>query len=208
MTENKKTKRKEKLDAEVQVSEIEGQMILEEGKELYTGMLESKQEIDLMLQEMARQRNILQKMIGNVETELGTAVKEQAKINLVLRKIPENLEKKMEEIVPKIAQELDKVYEGKIEKYGEMTIDCINKLDDLRNATNRFETQRKRKFFFGLIATLILSASVAVGGAHQVLKYYPNHVHFNDTKDVLIEKSNVTFWGAKNVLNNSNNKKR
>ena len=116
MTENKKTKRKEKLDAEVQVSEIEGQMILEEGKELYTGMLESKQEIDLMLQEMARQRNILQKMIGNVETELGTAVKEQAKINLVLRKIPENLEKKMEEIVPKIAQELDKVYEGKIEK--------------------------------------------------------------------------------------------
>jgi len=202
-----KTKTKEKLATEIQISEIDGQLILEEGKELYTGMLESKQEIDLMLQEMTKQRNILQQMIGSIDTELRSAIKEQEKANLVLRKIPENIEHKMEKIVPKVAEELDKVYEGKIEKYSEMTLDCINKLDDLRNATTSFEAGQKRKFFFSLIATFILAASTAVGGTFLVLEYHPNHVQFNGVKDVIIKQSDVIVWGADKVLN-KNKKQR
>jgi hypothetical protein len=201
----KNPKIKEDPNTEIKISEIEGHIILEEGKELYTVMLESKQEVDLMLQEMAKQRNVLNQMMENVKTRLEVAVTGQEKANLVLRKIPESLERKIEEIVPKVAKELDKVYEEKVEKYSELTLECINKLDDLRQATSSFESGRKRRSFFNLIATSILTVSIAAGSAYLVLKYYPNQVHFNSATDVVIERSDVVFFGTKKVLNNNKN---
>jgi len=130
--------------------------------------------------------------------------------NVMLQTVPKKLDSQIQELVPKIAMELDTINSKKIDDikkhYANQTQEQINslmeaqqKIHQLTENIKKIDRRRILNFFLGVI----ISSGIAVGGATYAASYmmqtFPTRVVINTPENIILYDSDVSLWGTDNV---------
>ncbi len=187
------------------------QKILEAAQELYVSILESKTEVTNVLESIDQRKDDLVKLFADAQKTISSLVKDLERNTLVLHQVPKKIDKRITDTVPEISievdriyqrkiDEVDKVYQRKAEEFTEITKDAASKLEKLQNNLAAFEEGRKKRFFFSFLLTMLCAGVVAGAASYTVLQKYPSKVFLRNTKSVVVEGSEVSFWGSGEIL--------
>ena len=181
--------------------------IVEEARGLYVSVLEAKNEVSNVLESIDERSDGLAKLLDAAHEKIGNLINKLEKNTLVLHQLPKKVDKKINDIIPEISVEVDKIYQKKIvkmdgiyqkkaEEINNLTKDAASKLENLQDNFTNLEQGRKKRFFINFLITMLFASGVSAASAYAVLKKYPTRVYVNNNKDVLVKDSEVSFWGS------------
>ncbi len=148
----------------------------------------------------------MQKHTSTLEQELNKF----KEYNVMLQTVPKKLDSQIQELIPKIALELDSINSKKIDEikkhYATQTQEQINSLTEAQQKINqltenikKIDRRRILNFFLGVI----ISSGIAVGGATYAASYmmqtFPTRVVIDKPENIILYDSDVGLWGTDNV---------
>ncbi len=142
----------------------------------------------------------LEKNISKLSREFKTKIEEMQKNNIILYQVPKKIEAKIDQMIPAIAVELDKVCQEKVKEYSEIVKDTAKELNDLKNDMQVTHKGQIRKRFYGFLINILCAGVVAAAASYTVLQKYPSKVFLRNAKSVVVEGSEVSFWDSGKIL--------
>jgi len=148
----------------------------------------------------------MQKHTSTLEQELNKF----KEYNVMLQTVPKNLESQIQELIPKIALELDSINDKKMDEiqkqYAKIEQEHYNslmaaeqKIHQLTENIKKIDRRRILNFFLGVI----ISSGIAVGGATYAASYmmqtFPTRVVIDKPENIILYDSDVGLWGTDNV---------
>ncbi len=170
------------------------------GIELYSKVLETSQEASELLEELSTQNTSLNENVENFSKRFKSIIDDMQKNNIILYQVPKKIDAKIDQMIPAIAVELDKVCQEKVKEYSEIVKDTAKELNDLKNDMQVTHKGQMRKRFYGFLINILCAGAVAAAASYTVLTYHPNKVFLRNAKSVVVEGSEVSFWGSGEVL--------
>lgn len=148
----------------------------------------------------------MQKHTSTLEQELNKF----KEYNVMLQTVPKKLESQIQELIPKIALELDSINGKKMDEmkkqyakieqeHHNSLMEAEQKIHQLTENIKKIDRRRILNFFLGVI----ISSGIAVGGATYAASYmmqtFPTRVVIDKPENIILYDSDVGLWGTDNV---------
>ena len=144
--------------------------------------------------------------IAETTTELDQKLKKLDETNFMLQSTPKKFTEKLEEIIPKIIEELkaEVLEQVKLVKtsnteelvqHAEFLRNMEHKLREYSDNVFRIEKKRVKMFFLGLTLSVLISVGASVYGASYMIKTFPTRVVINTPENIILYDSKVSLWG-------------
>ena len=164
-----------------------------------------KTEAKILAEAIEIQTDRFSKTMEQHKSTLEQDLQKLKEYNVMLQTIPKKLDSQIQELIPKIAMELDTINSKKIDDikkhYATQTQEQINLLNEAQYKINqlvekikRVDRRRISNFFLGII----ISSGIAVGGAtyaaSYMIKTFPTRVVINTPENIILYDSKVSLW--------------
>lgn len=148
-------------------------------------------------------------------------IKSIEKETVLLHSLPKKLSAQINEIVPDIATEINKLHQNILENqnkefnetaasfkqlqeayYKKQTVsldDATLRLSELKEKIEKIDSQRIKRYFLGFGVVLIVSVLASLGATYAMIKMFPQRVQIESPNNVTVQESEVSLWSSKNV---------
>ena len=128
-----------------------------------------------------------------------------------LSDIPLKLTKQLNENIPSIAAELErlmqqsqeksaKFFEEQIRNQNKAINDAASRLTEIKNEVLTIDKKRFTRSALALLGTIIMSALTSGLISYVLVENFPHNVTLRDTENVTISDSKVMFWNSKEEI--------
>ena len=140
-------------------------------------------------------------------TSLTKSLKQE---NVSLQSLPKKLAVKVQELLPDIATQLDRINEKKYQDYikninaATQEYNCsvkeiVSEFKYLKQSFDRSDQSRIKRYFLGLGIVVIISVLASLGASYVLIDRFPHYVQVQSPENVTVQNSEVSLWGSKNV---------
>lgn len=140
-------------------------------------------------------------------TSLTKSLKQE---NVSLQSLPKKLAVKVQELLPDIATQLDRINEKKYQDYikninaATQEYNCsvkeiVSEFKHLKQSFDRSDQSRIKRYFLGLGIVVTISVLASLGATYLMIKMFPQHVHIQSPSNITVQESKVSLWSSRNV---------
>lgn len=188
-------------------------------KELHISLEKTKNEIELLARSIDLKRieftEVTSKQLGALDTRIKSLEKE----TVLLHELPKKLSTQIEEIIPHIAIELNKlnqneiknlitVHANSVEEQNKAVKDAAARLNQIKEEIEKIDGKRIKRYFLGLVVIVMISVLASLGATYVMIKMFPQHIQIQSPNNIAIQKSDVSLWSSNNVHISGDVKKR
>ena len=165
-----------------------------------------KTEAKILAEAIEIQTDRFSKTMEQHKSTLEQDLQKLKEYNVMLQTIPKKLDSQIQELIPKIAMELDTINSKKIDDikkhYATQTREQINLLNEAQYKINqlvekikRVDRRRISNFFLGIIISSGIAVGASIYGASYMIKTFPTRVVINTPENFILYNSKVSLWG-------------
>lgn len=177
---------------------------------LNESLKETKYEIELLIRSIDQKRTEFTEIVTKQIKELNTQIKSLEKETVILHTLPKKLTTQINESIPNIAIELDRLnqrqlvqlkeaHKNSVEDQNNAIKDAALRLKQIKEEIEQIDGKRIKRYFLGLGITVLISVLSSLGASYVMIEKFPHRVHIESPKKVMVEKSDVSLWGSKNL---------
>lgn len=148
----------------------------------------------------------MQKHTSTLEQELNKF----KEYNVMLQTVPKKLESQIQELIPKIALELDAINGKKMEElkkqyanieqeHHNSLMEVEQKIHQLTENIKKIDRRRILNFFLGVIISSVIAVGGATYAASYMMQTFPTRVVIDKPENIILYDSDVGLWGTDNV---------
>ena len=177
---------------------------------LNESLKERKYEIELLTRSIDQKRTEFTEIVTKQIKELNTQIKSLEKETVILHTLPKKLTTQINESIPNIAIELDRLnqrqlvqlkeaHKNSVEDQNNAIKDAALRLKQIKEEIEQIDGKRIKRYFLGLGITVLISVLSSLGASYVMIEKFPHRVHIESPEKVMVEKSDVSLWGSKNL---------
>lgn len=175
------------------------------------GLLKSlSHEIEMLAKTVDVKRDEITNQVDHNLKDIKGIVELLKKENVLLHNVPKKLSEQLEEILPEIGKELQKLVklqteelvqaqEIALQEYNKSLKEASIQLQQVKDELQQSRSARIKRFFVGVSVSIIISTLVASGSAYLLMKYFPTKLDLQNLESITIENSDVSVWGTKKL---------
>lgn len=138
---------------------------------------------------------------------LESVLKQMEQENLMLQRIPRKIQEQLNENVPAIAAELQrlgeqereksaKFFEEQIGNYNKTINDAALRLKEIKNEILTIDKKRFKRSTLTFLGTILIASLISGLISYILVEKFPHHVTLRNTEQVNITDSKITFWNS------------
>ena len=177
---------------------------------LNESLKETKYEIELLTRSIDQKRTEFTEIVTKQIEELNTQIKFLEKETVILHTLPKKLTTQINESIPNIAIELDKLnqrqlvqlkeaHKNSVQDQNNAIKDAALRLKQIKEEIEQIDGKRIKRYFLGSGITVLISVLSSLGASYAMIEKFPHRVHIESPEKVMVEKSDVSLWGSKNL---------
>lgn len=177
---------------------------------LNESLKETKYEVELLTRSIDQKRTEFTEVVTTQIKELDAQIKSLEKETVILHTLPKKLTTQINESIPNIAIELDRLnqrqliqlkeaYKNSVQDQNNAIKDAALRLKQIKEEIEQIDGQRIKRYLLGLGITILISVLSSLGASYVMIERFPHRVHIESPRKVMVEKSDVSLWGAKNL---------
>lgn len=177
---------------------------------LNESLKETKYKIELLTRSIDQKRTEFTEIVTKQIKELNTQIKFLEKETVILHTLPKKLTTQINESIPNIAIELDKLnqrqlvqlkeaHKNSVQNQNNAIKDAALRLKQIREEIEQIDGKRIKRYFLGSGITVLISVLSSLGASYVMIEKFPHRVHIESPEKVMVEKSDVSLWGSKNL---------
>lgn len=177
---------------------------------LNESLKETKYEIELLTRSIDQKRTEFTEIVTKQIKELNTQIKFLEKETVILHTLPKKLTTQINESIPNIAIELDKLnqrqlvqlkeaHKNSVQNQNNAIKDAALRLKQIKEEIEQIDGKRIKRYFLGSGITVLISVLSSLGASYVMIEKFPHRVHIESPEKVMVEKSDVSLWGSKNL---------
>jgi hypothetical protein len=190
-------------------------------EELNISLNKTKNEVELLSKSLDLKRiEFIEATTKQLEA-LDNKIKSIEKETVLLHSLPKKLSAQINEIVPDIATEINKLNQSILgnqnKEFNESAVrfkqlqeayykkqsvsldDATLRLSQLKEKIEKIDSQRIKRYFLGLSVVMLISVSASLGATYKMIKMFPQRVQIESPNNVIVQESEVGLWSSKNV---------
>lgn len=190
-------------------------------EELNISLNKTKNEVELLSKSLDLKRiEFIEATTKQLEA-MDNSIKSIEKETVLLHSLPKKLSAQINEIVPDIATEINKLnqnilgnqnkefnetaarfkqlQEAYYRKQSVSLDDATLRLSQLKEKIEKIDSQRIKRYFLGLSVVVLISISASLGATYTMIKMFPQRVQIESPNNVQVQESEVSLWSSKNV---------
>ena len=190
-------------------------------EELNISLNKTKNEVELLSKSLDLKRiEFIEATTKQLEA-LDNRIKSIEKETVLLHSLPKKLSAQINEIVPDIATEINKLNQNILgnqnKEFNETAVrfkqlqeayykkqsisldDATLRLSQLKEKIEKIDSQRIKRYFLGLSFVVLISISASLGATYTMIKMFPQHVQIESPNNVQVQESEVSLWRSNNV---------
>ena len=178
--------------------------------ELLKSLDKIKNEVELLVKSIDIQRIDFTEAVKTQILELDKEIKSLEKETVLLHSVPTKLTNQLNEIIPSISVELNKMNQLKIKElydankksrqdHDNLISDAASRLEEIKENIVKIDSRRIKRYFLFFVVTLVFSVLLSLGSTYDMLKKFPQRVHIQSPENITVQESEVSLWSSKNV---------